>query len=429
MSIENTNGSSRKVIIIGGGLAGFALANALKNRGIPFSVYERNETIDHHRQGWTISLHMCYEYLKRCLPEERFADFGRDNCVNRESNEGGTLFKVIDGSNGQVKVRIEGASYKTYRVSRDRFRRWLLKDIQKDVHWNKTMSHYKEQNGQVTAYFTDGTQDTGDLLAGSDGSLSRVACQLYGGKVKFNQMTRVSDIRGYAILHWVSQNLWENLAETNFQTSSVIGAVGSEDLWAPKKTIRMFYTLNRIDRSRTDTPYEVLSFISVSDPTRKLPLPDPSGSAEVLKMMKGWATSAFSGSQLHRELMTSAPDNTLVHMLTIRERIPCTETLSSDSRVVLLGDAVHPMTMFRGEGANHAIVDAANLADEINHVFNNRKPFDQAIRNYYEEMIPRGAAAVEKSHIASLKAHDKIEEVVKMYEEIGRGLNGIRVKV
>lgn len=40
-------------------------------------------------------------------------------------------------------------------------------------------------------------------------------------------------------------------------------------------------------------------------------------------------------------------------------------------------------------------------------------------------MIPRGVAAVEKSHIASQKAHAGIKELVDMYEKIKKDRIGI----
>lgn len=69
-------------------------------------------------------------------------------------------------------------------------------------------------------------------------------------------------------------------------------------------------------------------------------------------------------------------------------------------------------------GANHAIIDASNLAIEISHAFNNTKTLDEAISSYYDEMIPRGENAVTQSHIASEKVHSTKEQVVEMYKNM-----------
>jgi hypothetical protein len=75
----------------------------------------------------------------------------------------------------------------------------------------------------------------------------------------------------------------------------------------------------------------------------------------------------------------------------IREQVPVSELVVPNKRIVLAGDAVYPMSMFREEGmtiiynnnsrfksdfsknlylivgGNHAMVDAGNLATEIFH--------------------------------------------------------------
>lgn len=45
------------------------------------------------------------------------------------------------------------------------------------VQWNKRLVRYEESNGQVTAYFEDGTSATADVLIGADGARSAVRHQ------------------------------------------------------------------------------------------------------------------------------------------------------------------------------------------------------------------------------------------------------------
>ena len=45
------------VLIIGGGLGGMTLAQALRKKGIPFKIFERDGYSNARFQGWAISLH------------------------------------------------------------------------------------------------------------------------------------------------------------------------------------------------------------------------------------------------------------------------------------------------------------------------------------------------------------------------------------
>lgn len=85
---------------------------------------------------------------------------------------------------------------------------------------------------------------------------------------------------------------------------------------------------------------------------------------------------------------------------------PCQEWDNRDGRVTLAGDSAHAMTMYRGEGANHGILDAALLVDQLKKVHRGEIDQKTAIDLYEAEMRPRTFAAVMKSREAALVAHD-----------------------
>ncbi|KAF5566884.1 FAD dependent oxidoreductase [Fusarium phyllophilum] len=71
-------------------------------------------------------------------------------------------------------------------------------------------------------------------------------------------------------------------------------------------------------------------------------------------------------------------------------------------RVILLGDAVHPMPPSRGMGANQALTDAANLVDLFHQTtFKQGMPFDEElaalVRTFDEEMLNRAFNVVKSS--------------------------------
>lgn len=84
-------------------------------------------------------------------------------------------------------------------------------------------------------------------------------------------------------------------------------------------------------------------------------------------------------------------------------------------RVVLMGDAMHSMVMYRGEGANHAIVDVSVLLDALKPLYSNTldltvrkvdKAFRDAVDRYEDEVVARTEIAVLASRQACLDAHD-----------------------
>lgn len=84
---------------------------------------------------------------------------------------------------------------------------------------------------------------------------------------------------------------------------------------------------------------------------------------------------------------------------------PCRDWDNRNGRVTLAGDAAHAMTMYRGEGANHGILDAALLVDELKKIHQGKIDQKTGIDAYETEMRPRTHAAVLKSREAALVAH------------------------
>lgn len=68
MSITPQN----SIIIIGAGIVGLSLAQALKKENIPFQIYDRDSHLEARSAGWGISIYWGLPALQRCLPPELF---------------------------------------------------------------------------------------------------------------------------------------------------------------------------------------------------------------------------------------------------------------------------------------------------------------------------------------------------------------------
>ena len=73
--------------------------------------------------------------------------------------------------------------------------------------------------------------------------------------------------------------------------------------------------------------------------------------------------------------------------------------------LVLLGDAAHPMSPFRGEGANMAMADALSFVDILSRAEGSQ--LEQALACYEREMLTRTQKAVLESRKAAGEMHSR----------------------
>lgn len=85
---------------------------------------------------------------------------------------------------------------------------------------------------------------------------------------------------------------------------------------------------------------------------------------------------------------------------------PCLPWDNRDGRVTLTGDAAHAMTMFRGEAANHGIMDAYHLTEALKQMYRGEMGRGEALEVYEKEMRERTSVAVLWSREACVGAHD-----------------------
>ncbi|KAL1305031.1 hypothetical protein AAFC00_003930 [Neodothiora populina] len=115
--------NSPDVIIVGAGIIGLILGQALKKADIPFVILERDENASARIQGWALTLHWGLEYLKELLPVENL-DAVKECQVdpNFAANDTGK-FLFLNLEDGTTKFEIPVRE--RWRVNRDKLRRAL----------------------------------------------------------------------------------------------------------------------------------------------------------------------------------------------------------------------------------------------------------------------------------------------------------------
>ncbi|MCX2953924.1 3-hydroxybenzoate 6-monooxygenase [Lentzea sp. NEAU-D7] len=198
-----------------------------------------------------------------------------------------------------------------------------------ELRTDSQVTAYEQDSGGVTAVLASGSRLSADLLVGADGIRSAVRRQLVG-----DGAPRVS---GHTIYRCVIP-----MSEVPPQLRS-----NSVTLWAGPKWHMVHYpigngrffnmAITRDDAATevvvgepVETPHVHARFPVLSEPARRL-----------LELGKGWRTWVLC------------------------DRDPVADW--TDGRVVLLGDAAHPMLQYAAQGACQALEDAVVLGDLLDH--------------------------------------------------------------
>lgn len=123
-----TSSPPSHVLIIGGGITGLLLAQALKRSDVPFTVFERDPTLSHRGRGWGLTIHWALGTFTSLLPQH-LIDRLPEVYVNPEasiSGENGN-FLFFDLQSGETRWKVPPD--KRIRISRERLRALLADGV------------------------------------------------------------------------------------------------------------------------------------------------------------------------------------------------------------------------------------------------------------------------------------------------------------
>lgn len=405
-----------KVAIVGGGLGGVALAVACLHRGIPFTLYERDSDFSARSQGYGLTLQQASKAI------EGLGLFSLDQgLVSTRHVVHNTEGKILGewGMRKWLASEDNQAPKRTnVHIARQSLRLALLQQLaahpqlHEVVKWGHQLVDIKESvNHQGTAagvelsFEVDGEIKTAhaDLVVGADGIRSAVrhlVLKQNVGSLRYLDCIAILGICPLSALTDMNSDLLDSA--TVFQTAN-----GHERIY--------------IMPFDADSVMWQLSF----------PMPENEAKALSAKGAQALKAEACQRTPWHSpipQILAATPAEWVSGYPVYDRELLTADALAKMGSMTLLGDAAHPMSPFKGQGANQALLDALSLARTLvkgcNPYSNWREVgLRECVLNEFEaEMLERSAVKVQGSADAAEFLHSDVV-LHESNEPRGRCLN------
>jgi 2-polyprenyl-6-methoxyphenol hydroxylase-like FAD-dependent oxidoreductase len=349
----------RSVVIIGGGLGGLTLANLVQpSDAFHVRVFERDADAHTRSQGYSISL----KDPGGLVPLRRLDLYEE---VREYSSIEETLTILTQGGRELLTLRGDPASPQVLlRVPRKELRDTLLQGVKEDVVFGETCTGYGTQDGRIVVTFASGKEVVADLVVACDGVNSVIRKQIIG------------DARHYLGIASIQGKCPMAPSIPALDSGPVMALGSGSSLFMLKDGEGVGWSLTT---RAPEKEFDGLCHAALKE--------------RAIAATRGWA-SAFE-----RVVSESNPSD-LLSLGGFFDRNPLAKARTDG--VVLLGDAAHPMSPFRGEGANTAMQDALVLADAL---AKSEANLEVALSSYEREMLNRSRKYVLLSRNSARELH------------------------
>jgi salicylate hydroxylase len=311
-----------KVLVVGGGIGGITCMLALRQRGVDAQLFEQAAAFGQVGAGIQVSSNAARILLKLGLGPalKKVATYpeARDY---RGWDTGERLYYTQLGQKAEAHF---GSPY--YAAHRAELLDVLLSELDEyGVRLGSRVEYVYQDDRGVSLTLADGTTAQGDILVGADGIHSTVRAQLLGKESP----------RYTGNVAWRGLVPAERVAHLNL--GSVVG------VWmGPNRSIVQYY----VSAGRT------FNWIGISRS------PQPARESWLAEGKIEDALAEYDGWHSTIRTIIAATPKVLRQALYDREPLPDWQV----GRIVLLGDAAHPMLPFYAQGGAQSIEDAYVLA-------------------------------------------------------------------
>jgi 2-polyprenyl-6-methoxyphenol hydroxylase-like FAD-dependent oxidoreductase len=388
--------AGKKVIVAGAGIAGLSFVIALRKQWsalkpdsgpsiepLTVVIYERDtKQLSTDREGHSLSIRsdpysggvQALSKLGLLEPMLRASITGTKN-----DNSGFAIWDKDWNEVLKMKPRILDPSLPSMRIARKALRQILIDAVSPDdfIHWGVQCTDAVQlDNGRVQIHFSNGDKDECDLLIAADGANSKLRTSLrpddglsFAGAVCIaGQASFPSGIPPPLHQDW----------------GTVIGAGGVSLFAAPVDAHRAVWSLSY----RSAGPRERL----------RPPLaPERADRLRREALDRGRLIGPPFGA------LVGASDGATLAVANARDRDPFAHVGAGGEcgRVVFIGDSNHAMSPFAGNGANMALMDGWELAEQLCKCSSLR----DALKAYDASSMPRSKSAIRMSHRTIAMAH------------------------
>lgn len=317
-------GAIHRIAIVGAGLGGAAAAASLQQAGFEVDIYEQAPYFARLGAGIHMGPNVLKIFRRQGIEKQLEAMGSHPEFWFSRDQDGEYLSRIPLGDFARKEY---GAAYLTvHRGDLHALQMTALKPG--SVHFNKRLASLDEGGSDVLLRFADGTQARADIVIGADGINSRIREHLLG-------------VEAPTYSGWVGHRALipaHQLAKYDFNFEDCV------KWWSADRHLMVYYTTAKRDE------YYFVSGVPQAE--------WEGGNASFVDCDRTAMFDAFKGYHPSVQALIENAESITKWPLLNRQPLP----VWSKGRMVLLGDACHPMKPHMAQGAAMAIEDGAMLA-------------------------------------------------------------------